>query len=332
MEFHFLNVGNGDCHIIQHNSGRVSVIDINFLRSNFEGSSSNFNEESASLILERQGNHNQKENPEHPIEYLQNLLKSNSSIFRFILTHPDLDHMRGITDLFNEFNIQNFWDTENDKEIKEFQSDSDKADWDFYQKIRNSENDPKVLHLYRDSESKCCWEEDGIRILSPTPELVEEANKKEDWNMLSYVLLIEEDDLKIVLAGDSTDNTWDDIINHYKGKGEISLLENVDILVAPHHGRKSNTNYEFLKIMKPKLTLIGNAQSKDINYSIYEQYSDKKLTNNQAGNVVIQKDQDNGYWYVLITNKSFAEKNSEFDKLHAKKIAGKDYYYLWRLK
>ena len=314
MKFHFLNVGNGDCNIIEHNSGRVSVIDINFLRSK----------------LEEQGNYNQKENPEHPIEYLQNLLNNNLSIFRFILTHPDLDHMRGITELFDIFTIQNFWDTENSKKIEKFQSDGDEKDWNFYEELRNNEENPKVLHLYRNSRSECCWTQDGIKILSPTPEIVEEANEKEDWNMLSYVLLVEEDDLKIVLAGDSTDDSWDDIIKYYKNKGQISLLEDVDVLVAPHHGRKSNTNDEFLKIMKPKLTLIGNAQSEYLNYSVYDRYSERKLTNNQAGNVVIQKVNNN--WYVLITNKSFAEKETEFNELYREEIANRNYYYLWHLK
>ncbi len=330
MKFHFLNVGEGDCNIIEHNSGRVSVIDINFLRSKFKDLLSRSIRKRMIAELEKRGNYSQKENPEHPIEYLQNLLNDDLSIFRFILTHPDLDHMRGITDLFNTFEIQNFWDTKNSKEMEEFQSDSDEEDWNFYQKIRNNEENPKVLHLYRDSKSECCWTQDGIKILSPTLKIVEEANEKEDWNMLSYILLVEEDDLKIVLAGDSTDDSWDDIIKHYKNEGQISLLEDVDVLVAPHHGRKSNTDYEFLKIMKPKLTLIGNAQSKDLNYSAYDRYSKRKLTNNQAGNVVIQKVNNN--WYVLITNKSFAEKKTEFDKLYSEEIANRDYYYLWRLK
>lgn len=274
------------------------------------------------------GNFNQKKKPERVLDYLGHLL-NNRSIFRFILTHPDLDHMRGIKDLFNSFKIINLWDTENQKEISDFKSEKDREDWEFYQKIRKSKHSPKVLHLFRD-QSGDYWKQDGIRILSPTKDIVNEANKKKDWNMLSYVLLIEENGLKIVLAGDSTDNTWDDIINYYKDTGCLDTLRNIDVLVAPHHGRSSNSNYEFLQIMRPKLTLIGNAQSEYIDYEAYRKHSGKILTNNQAGNVVINKI-GNSY-YVLITNRYFAEKNHKFKELYSEKIANRTYFCLWKLK
>ncbi len=40
-----------------------------------------------------------------------------STIFRFILTHPDMDHMDGMKSLFDSFSILNFWDTANTKVI-----------------------------------------------------------------------------------------------------------------------------------------------------------------------------------------------------------------------
>lgn len=92
MRLHFLNVKNGDCSIIEHSTGNTTVIDI-----------SNGKEDDSRLLLEAlglesasQGNYHQKNNPENPISYLKNLNKK--SIMRFILTHPDMDHMDGLKD------------------------------------------------------------------------------------------------------------------------------------------------------------------------------------------------------------------------------------------
>jgi competence protein ComEC len=325
FRFHFLNVGNGDCSIIEHPSGRISIIDINKGQKQ-TNESEKFNESAS-------GNYNQKENPEHPIEYLKHLV-GNKSIFRFILTHPDMDHMRGIKNLFDNFEVLNFWDTNNEKKIENFSTKQDEEDWEYYQSIRKgSKENLTILYLYRFQTSECCWTQDGITILSPTEKLVEEANRNKDWNLLSYVLLIEYKNFKLVLSGDATDDTWDDILEDLKNRNKLNLIQNIDVLVSPHHGRKSNRDYEFLKIMKPKLTLIGNAQSKHLNYNAYKRYSKRTLTNNQAGNIVIQKDNIDEKWYVLITNEFFAknEKEKDLDK-NDNIIAGRKYYYLWRIK
>ena len=180
---HFLNVKEGDCIWVEHPSGHNTVIDVS-------------NAEKTAKILESvfaTGNHNQKN---HPIEYLSD--REVSTIFRFILTHPDMDHMDGIKDLFSSFDIINFWDTENTKVMGENVSWGryKKEDWDFYQKIRNLEESPKVLHLYAGSHAKYYNQDengesgaDGLYLLAPTSELVEEANRTEEYNDCSYVIL-----------------------------------------------------------------------------------------------------------------------------------------------
>ncbi len=58
--------------------------------------------------------------------------------------------MDGIKELFNTFEVINFWDTENTK-VMDDDSDwgrYDEADWDFYQEVRTSYSSPKVLNLY----------------------------------------------------------------------------------------------------------------------------------------------------------------------------------------
>ena len=62
------------------------------------------------------GNFNQKAYPVNPIDYVRPF--GIASVLRFVLTHPDMDHMDGIRDFFRAFAPVNFWDTQNTREIE----------------------------------------------------------------------------------------------------------------------------------------------------------------------------------------------------------------------
>ena len=82
---HFLNVKEGDCSIIEHNSGHTSVIDV-------------CNAKPVEAIVEAlmatmaksergiSGNFQQKKYPVNPISYMND--HGISSIFRYVQTHP----------------------------------------------------------------------------------------------------------------------------------------------------------------------------------------------------------------------------------------------------
>lgn len=82
-KIHFLNVGNGDCTIVEHDSGRNTVIDINQVEYAEEVRKNNF------------GNLNQKSFPTDPIQYLKK--HSISDIFRFVLTRLSVSLSRNRT-------------------------------------------------------------------------------------------------------------------------------------------------------------------------------------------------------------------------------------------
>ena len=129
---HFLNVREGDCSIIQHGTGRVSVIDV--CNAKPSQSRESLLEMASAQYATRSvnGNFNQKAHPVNPVAYMQE--HAINSIFRFILTHPDMDHLDGITALFAESFPQVFWDTNNQKEIDDSSwssSQYDRADWDY---------------------------------------------------------------------------------------------------------------------------------------------------------------------------------------------------------
>lgn len=81
-------------------------------------------------------------------------------------------------------------------------------------------------------------------------------------------------------------------------------------MLAPHHGRKTGGNNEYLDVLKPKLTLFGNAESEHLDYSSWSNRGLSKITNNEAGNIVLEIEDDEIKVYV--SNKSFAEKFDDF--------------------
>jgi len=302
---HFLNVREGDCSIIQHTSGRITVIDICNGNSPTPVETGLF-EHVYDTIL---GNYHQKEYPVNPITYLK--LMGVENIWRFILTHPDMDHMDGLNQLCNEFKVYNFWDTGNKKKMGAFDgSRYKKEDWYRYQEVRK-----KALFLYDgaigrfyncDNEQKT-GNGDYLQILCPTKKLVDEANENDNYNNASYVILYNENGRKILFSGDAEEREWDVLLDKYK-----DLLRNIDVLISPHHGRKSGGNDMFLDILRPKLTLFGNAKSKDLNYSAWYNRGLRVYTNNQGGSFVLVH-RDN--WIDLYcTYENFAKRVNSLSK------------------
>lgn len=314
-KIHFLNVKDGDCNIIEHSSGHVTVIDVcnaapvdlvqEMVRRMLGGPP-------APARRTLSGDFGQKDFPVNPIEYLKE--RNLKDVFRFILTHPDMDHMDGIKAFFKEFPPTNFWDTDN-TEIKEFGNGSNggfnEEDWNFYVSLRNSESDPKRLVLYSGATGQFYNRAadgsvggDGLSILAPTPELVDDANESQDFNDCSYVLLYRTGNPKqhrILFGGDSHDATWEHIL-----KNHAAAVTDVDLLIAPHHGRSSGRSYDFLDTVNPALTLFGNADSDHMSYGAFSSRSLPIITNNQAGCILI--DAELNPMSVYVTNEAYAKK------------------------
>ncbi len=302
---HFLNVKEGDCSVIKHNSGRVTVIDV------CNATAADTQESRSAMLLAKAatrvpGNFQQKKSPVNPIAYFNN--HNVSDIFRYIQTHPDMDHMGGIRVLFSTFSPTNFWDTANQKEMSDESWSSapyDRADWDFYKKLRDTDpsTDPKRLTLLAGARSQYYNHEggDGLHILAPTQQLVDAANNSGDYNDCSYVLLYRTNEHRILFGGDSHDDTWEHILSRYEDD-----VRDIYLLIAPHHGRDSGRSYEFLDVLRPSLTFFGNARSEHLAYDAWRNRDLLYVTNNQANCMVVDASQSPMNLYV--TNEAFASR------------------------
>ena len=318
---HFLNVKEGDCSIIQHNSGRVSVIDV----SNAKPLDLHKALVEALLAVDEaargvSGNFNQKAYPVNPIKYLKD--HSIEAIFRYIQTHPDMDHMDGIKCLLETFSPVAFWDTDNKKKMAASSwtgSPYSAEDWNFYKNLRDSKpksNPKRLANLSGDEGQYWSKNEDGtsggdrIQILAPTQQLVNAANATDDdYNDCSYVLLFRAGQYRIVFGGDSHDATWEHILSHWE-----SDVTDIDLLIAPHHGRKSGRSYEFLDVLNPKLTFFGNAPSQHLAYSAWNHRGLSFVTNNQANCMVV--DASTSPMNLYVTNETYAKKEAPWSFYH----------------
>lgn len=301
VNFHFINVGKGNCTIIDFPSGRLSVIDIDDSKTISEA-------QRRQMLLEK------KATLTNPIDYIISNFNSKDEIFRFILSHPDMDHMSGIKQLFSKKYVRNFWDVPNNKPDPGNwdQSPYDKNDWDFYQSLRNKKaNNVNVINPLRNSTADCCWVQDGIKILSPSVELIKNAEDKKDYDQLSYVLQITYQNKRAMLTGDASKYALEDILANY----ETTELQS-DILLAPGHGSKNHVSKDFLEAVKPRLTIVSAAEGVEYDYETYKNYG-RVLPTEHYGNIWVRIEDDgkvlfrtqfhnySNDWYILKQRKEY---------------------------
>ncbi len=269
LKLHFLNVGDGDCTIVDFPARVTKVTN---------------KEKDARVMLVDVHHHDDHDEYEHVVDYYKENFKDDSNnvrpIFRYVTTHPHKDHMKGMKAIFDELEVQNFWDIDHDFEPEKSGSDWDeyKDDWDHYEKIRSGSIPGLTVLKYTDKTTpRPFWDEDGIEVLSPSKNLYDFVHTKEDGssrtkeeigsqlNNLSYVLLIRFNGLKILLAGDAETKCWEHILENHKDK-----IKDIDILKAPHHGRESAFHEEAVKHMNPKHIILS--VSSDCEHTVPEKY------------------------------------------------------------
>lgn len=270
LEVWFVNVGHGDSTIVRFPSGRIMMLDINNCKVLDTETQGELLEAIGVGVMEKmlfsQGAYSLSFNEaarmkkyedllEDPVAVLKNrvFMADEGEIFRFVTSHPDLDHISGLYRLhYQEPNISipHFWDTANSKSISSFKNRDDELNWLAYQDMRGSSVPPQTLHKYRGDTGEY-WSHDNTTVLSPTPEIVLDANSREDWNHLSYVFHISHGSSSIILPGDASIAAQKEIVESY-GANLASV-----VLKAPHHGRDSGFCKEFASLVSPDYTIVS---------------------------------------------------------------------------
>lgn len=266
-----ISVGNGDMFYIKHNSDNFTIIDCN-LRA------------------------------DDKIVILNELAKESAGkgIKRFISTSPDLDHIRGLEDLDQRLGIANFYVVNNNAAKNE-----DNEDFKRYCELRD---DPKkAFHISRGVSRKWMNQSDetrgssGVNILWPILEndfflaALENAENGNSPNNISPIIRYSlENGASVIWMGDLETPFMDSITQDVD-------LPKTDILIAPHHGRKSGkVSKKFLEDIAPKIVIIGEASSDDIDY--YAGYN--TITQNRARNITMNLQSGVVHFYSSSTSYS----------------------------
>jgi beta-lactamase superfamily II metal-dependent hydrolase len=201
-----------------------------------------------------------------------------AGIVRFISTHPDDDHIRGLTSLHKQLQLLNFYCAKNDATKPDYSED-------FEQYCNLRDDAQKASYLFRGCSRKWMNLDDdqrrnsGLHVLWPKTsneyyqEELQKAAEGECLNNISIILNYRLDHgVSVLWMGDLESDFMEKI------KDEITL-NRADVLFAPHHGRDSGTvPPEWLEQIDPKLIIVGEAPSEHLNY--YDGYN--TITQNSA--------------------------------------------------
>ena len=281
------SVGYGDMFYIKHNSENFTVIDCYIDDENENDIISEIKRESEDKI-----------------------------ITRFISTHPDDDHIKGLKKYNEKAGIKNFYCVKNETTKKD-----STEDFNEYCKLRDGE---KSFWLYKGCRR--CWlnmsgednagqkiETSGISILWPDcnnkyfKEALEEAKDGGSPNNISPIIRYAiENGPKILWFGDLEEDFFENI------KEDLDIDE-ADIVFAPHHGRTSGKiPTDILEMINPKLIIIGEAPSEYLYY--YPEYN--TITQNSSGDIILDCG-DNVDIYVSNANygmRDYLKDNFKSDK------------------
>ncbi len=260
------SVGNGDMFYIEHNTDNFTIIDCCL------------NEDIADDALEE-----------------ISVLSGQKGITRFISTHPDDDHIRGLELLDNEIGILNFYCVQNGA-TKPDETDSFKR----YRQLRDSN---KAFYISQGCTRKWMNQENperkssGVNILWPKldseyfQDALNAASDGESPNNISPIF-------KYSLVNGVTALWMGDLETEFMEAIENDLeLPAVDILFAPHHGRDSGRiPGSMLTQMSPKIIVIGEAPSQHLNY--YQEYH--TITQNSAADIAFECEANKVHVFTLL--------------------------------
>lgn len=307
LTVHFLNVGHGDCTMIELPSGRLMMIDIN--------NSTSLPDDDVDALAEAQGmsptlfkimrlaeggraswEEYYRSMLVDPFDYYQEHF-AGRSIFRYVQTHPDMDHMSGLHRFFwqEKVPLSNFWDVAHDKTFTEDQFKGTRFsyhDWLVYENLRIGQGPDagekhKVIKNLRGDQGQY-WQDDEVEILSPTTELVDDCDDRKGYNNCSYVLKINHAGRSIILPGDAEAASWNSML---EALGEDALK--CDLLKASHHGRKSGYHEAAVTTMAPSIVIcsVGKKPSTDAS-SEYARIADSVLSTRYHGTITATIEDD----------------------------------------
>ena len=244
---HFLDVGQGDCEFIELPNSQCMLIDAST-----------------------------KEYGDDIVEAIKGY--GYSEIDYVVATHPHADHIGGMSEVIDSFDIGKIYMPRTSSNSKSFEG--------LLTSISNknlSINTAKTgTTIYSDNDI-------NIEILSPISSFYEETN---DY---SAVVKLEYGESSFLFMGDAEKPVENELIEKY------GYDLDVDVLKAGHHGSRYSSSTEFLDYVTPEYTVISCA--KDNSYGHPHSETIKRLNNvntqifrtYELGNITVSCDSNDSF-------------------------------------
>lgn len=271
------SVGNGDMFYIKHNSDNFTTIDCCL----------NYDVDA-------------KEAKEHVLSELRSEMQD-KQIKRFISTHPDEDHISGLEEYDDEFEILNFYRVDNKASKKGIESE----DFKRYKNLRDDSK--KQFELKKNCSRKwmnqyskergssglfCLW---PITDNQKYQDALEDAADGGSPNNISPAIKYLCGDFSFLWMGDMETDMQEEFDKEVDNS-------HVTIVFAPHHGRKSgHIPSSLMNKLSPKLVIVGEAPSEDLDY--YK--NQDTITQNCAGDILFDVNTD--YLDIFVSNSGYTK-------------------------
>jgi competence protein ComEC len=173
-----------------------------------------------------------------------------SQLDYIIITHPHVDHIDDIFQ-FDGMSPKVFLRPKHldKKPILEKASEKDKPKIEKYFEISERYNQPITETSPNAPKNPDNW--GGLRIRSFTPSSCGQSNV----NNHSVVAVFSFEGIKVLVSGDNEPPSWNEL---KKMAGFEDETKDVDILLAPHHGRDSGFDSDTMKHFNPRLTIVSD--------------------------------------------------------------------------
>jgi len=154
-----------------------------------------------------------------------------------ILTHPDADHITGLVEVLNYYQVEHILTSGLEK---------DTAVYIKWKELIEEKN--ISLSLAQMGQKIILQNGIALEVLWPNQNLI--SSYSSSANNVSVVTRLVYGDIEVLLTGDIEKKVENYLVN------QDFKLES-DILKLPHHGSKTSTSYNFLKAVNPKIAIIS---------------------------------------------------------------------------
>ena len=277
FKIHFVDVGQGDCTIIELPDDKLMMIDTGPNTSN-----------------------------DKVQKYLKVLGVNKGGIIDYlILTHTDSDHVGNAEMILDNYDIKNIYIPKvySNYEVK---NNLDLFDYN----VNTSSMWEDICFAISQEDSHLFYNEMNLVIENPQKDYSLVFNspfdeKLSDSNNYSPIIVLKYKTFKFMFVGDIDASVEQEFLNYYS-----SVLNNfdMDLLKVAHHGSKNSTTTEFLSAVKPEKAIISCG--KDNSYAHPNNETINRLTN--CGAEILRTDTTSSIVVAANTNNLYYQTSYDF--------------------